>query len=174
MWTTIRNFSNLIKCDHQMIRKILLMISCLIAFSAEAVEGQKFHAEETLRKTAVNFLNFIDQISQGVAFSGSEAAAEIFSPDCVKVLNGRLFTQNREDFIEDLLSVYRNQGAWKIHPADLIIDSSSNTVVLRLFIEMEKWGNYTAIVILRCNTNSLITEINEVLSQVKGTYDFEM
>lgn len=158
-----------------MFRKILLIISCLIACTAEAEEGQKFHAEEeTLQTAAENFLDFMNQISQGVVFSVSEAAAEIFSPDCKKILNGQLFKENREDFIEDLLSVYEKQGSWKIYPADLIVASSNNTVVLRLLIEMEKWGTYTAMVILRYNTDYLVTEINEVLSQVKGAYDFEM
>ena len=44
---------------------------------------------------------------------------------------------------------------------------------MRIFIEMENFGAYTAIVILRYDTRYLITEINEVLNQVKGAYDFK-
>ncbi|MBI3212109.1 MAG: hypothetical protein HYZ47_05485 [Simkania negevensis] len=114
-------------------------------------------------------MNFIGQISRGSVPSQIEAA-EILSADCKKVLNGQLFTQSREDFVMDLLSVYKNQGAWEVFPADIIV--SSHAVVLRLFIEMEKAGAYTAMVILRYDADCLITEINEVLSPVKGGYDF--
>ncbi len=75
--------------------------------------------------------------------------------------------------VTDLLSIYQNQGAWKVLPMDTIIAPSSNTVVLRILIEMERFGAYTAIVILRYDSNYLITEINEVLNQVKGSYDFK-
>lgn len=78
-----------------------------------------------------------------------------------------------EAFVTDLLSVYENQGGWKIYPADILVAPSSQSVVLRLFIEMENLGLYTAMVILRYNSDYLITEINEVLSRVKGSYDFE-
>lgn len=166
-----------------MIKKICFIISCLIlplatqAMEEIDIEGSsKFDFEESskaLRKAADQYLNFIDQISQGEVFSHWEAAAEILSPNCKKILNGQLFTDNREDFVTDLLSVYENQGPWKVYPVDIIADTSSNTVVLRLFIEMKNFGTYTAIVILRYDASYLITEINEVLTQVKGSYDFK-
>jgi hypothetical protein len=165
-----------------MIKKTCLIVLCLVPLFTHAVEGEcmtdfkKISLEENsdaLRKATDNYLNFINQISQGEVFPQMETAAEIISPSCKKILNGQLFTQNREDFVSDLLSLYENQGAWKVFPADIIIDSSSNTVVLRIFIEMENFGAYTAIVILRYDSNLLITEINEVLNQVKGSYDFK-
>lgn len=126
---------------------------------------------EILIKAAQRYLIFINQISQGIPASQTEAA-EILSPNCKKVLNGQIFTQNREDFLKDLRSVYENQGAWVVRAVDIIPAPSTQTVVLRLFIEMEKHGTYTAIVILRYDSNYLVTEINEVLTQAKGAYDF--
>src|ERR1700722_14101307 len=140
-----------------MIKKICLIVSCLGLLVSHAVEGKNIENfkticlkenSEALRKATDRSLNFINQISTGEVFPHMETAAEIISLNCKKILNGQLFTQNREDFVNDLLSVYENQGAWKIYPSDIIIDPSSNTVVLRIFIEMENFGTYTAIVIL--------------------------
>jgi hypothetical protein len=165
-----------------MIKRFCLIVSCLVPLVTHAVEGKRTENfqtvclqenSESLQKATDRYLSFIDQISKGEVFPQMETAAEIISPHCKKILNGQLFTQNREDFVSDLLSVYENQGAWKVYPADIIIDSSSNSVVLRIFIEMENFGTYTAIVILRYDSSYFITEINEVLSQVKGSYDFK-
>lgn len=156
-------------------------MSCLVFLNSHAIE--KEHIErfkmvclqensEALQRAVDQYLNFIKRISKGEVFSQMEVAAEILSPNCKKILNGQVFIQSREDFVADLLSVYENQGAWSVYPADIIIASSSNTAVLRLLIEMKNFGLYTAIVILRFDSNYLITEINEVLNQVKGSYDF--
>jgi hypothetical protein len=165
-----------------MIKKICLIVLCLVPLVSYALEDKDMKSlkriyleeqSEALREATDRYLNFINQISKGEVFPQMKTAEEIISPNCKKILNGQLFTQNREDFVNDLISVYENQGAWKIYPAEIIIDSSSNTVVLRIFIEMENFGTYTAIVILRYDSSYLITEINEVLNQVKGSYDFK-
>lgn len=163
-----------------MIKKLCFVICCvipLIPIAAEIKCMQDFKTvcshenNDVLRKATDRYLHFIDQISQGKDFPQLEAN-KILSPDLKKILNGQLFTQNREEFVNDLLSVYAHQGPWKIDPADMIIDSSTNTVVLRIFIKMEKSGFYTAMVILRYDSEYLIKEINEVLNEVKGSYDF--
>lgn len=165
-----------------MVKKIILIVSCLIPLFSHALESKRveifktFCVEEdsaALQKATDRYLNFINQISKGEAFPQMDVAAEIISPNCKKILNGQLFTQNREDFVNDLLSVFENQGGWQVYPADTIINSLSKTVVLRLFIEMDNLGTYTAIVILRFDSSYLITEINEVLNLVKGTYGFK-
>jgi hypothetical protein len=129
-------------------------------------------ANQMLSQSTYSYVNFINRISQGLCENPLEEAKEIISQDCKKVLNGQVFTENRDDFILDLLDVYKNQGPWKIRPAEILVAPSSNTAVLRIFIEMEKCGTYTAIVILRYNPHGLIQEINEVLNKVEGSYDF--
>lgn len=160
-----------------MIKQIFPLLACLLPLSTYTVENENIEIclqsdSEALRKTTDKYLNCINQISKGINFSQTEAT-EIISPNCKKILNGQIFTHNREDFLMDLHSVYENQGGWEVYPVDIIIDSSSNTVVLRLFIEMEKLGTYTAIVILRYDSDYLITEINEVLNQASGAYNFK-
>lgn len=164
-----------------MIKKICLIITCLLPLVGYAVERNSeekikmIDSQENLeglRAATDTYIKFINQIGQGEVFSQTEVASKIISLNCKKILNGQLFTQNREEFVADLFSVYENQGPWKITPVDMIIESSSNTAVIRIIIEMEKIGTYTAIVILRYDSNYLIYEINEVLNQVKGSYDF--
>lgn len=161
-----------------MIKSIFPLLACLLPLASHAVEvvgrdNVYLHADsEALRKAADKYLNCINQISQGIDSSQTEIA-KIVSSDCKKILNGQLFTQSRESFLMDLRSVYENQGSWEVYPSDIIVAPATNTVVLKLFIEMEKLGTYIAIVILRFDSDCLITEINEVLNQVKGSYDFK-
>lgn len=133
---------------------------------------QQYFSEALLLAASHRYLDFINKISQGELFPQGEEAASLLASDCKKVLNGQRYTQTREEFVADLLSVYASQGSWKVCPADIIVAPSSHSVVLRLIIEMEQACTYTAIVILRYNSDYLITEINEVLNQVKGAYDF--
>ena len=141
----------------------------MLPLISDACEDQN---SEVLLKTTHRYLDFIGQISRGEVFPQMEEAATLLSTDCKKVLNGQLYTETSEDFVKDLLTVYENQGSWKVSPTDIIIASSTDAVVLRLFIEMENRSVYTAIVILRYNSCGLITEINEVLNQVNGSYGF--
>lgn len=157
--------------------RIFTLLVCLLpitSYSVEiaSVETTCLHADsEALRKATDKYLNFINQISKGIDFSQTQAT-EIIASQCNKILNGQILTQNREDFLMDLRSFYENHGGWEVFPADVIIAPASNTVILRLFIETEKLGLYTAIVILRYDSALSITEINEVLSEVK-TCDFK-
>lgn len=164
-----------------MIKELLLTSLCIFALSTQANEQEHIEIfnmfgiqdnSGALLRSSHQYLDFINRISKGEAFSLMDEAATLLSPDCKKVLNGQLFTKNRLEFVSDLLSVYKNLGSWKVLPVDIITSPASNTVVLRLLIEMSNSDTYTAIVILRYNSDYLITEINEVLSKVKGTYDF--
>lgn len=128
---------------------------------------------QALLKATHKYLHFIERISCGENFDQNEEASSILSPECKKVLNGQLYTKNRNEFVADLLDVYKNKGQWKITAAEIIPASQNKIVVLRLFIEMKSSGTFTTIVILRYNSMNLITEINEVLNEVKGTYDFK-
>ncbi len=164
-----------------MIKKIYVFICCLFALVAPAAAekatetfmGTLQNHSEALLKTSHKFVDFINRIGKGEVFAQMDEAATIIAAECKKIFNGHLFTKNREDFVADLLSVYENHGCWKITPIEVIRAPSDNIVILRLIIEAENFGTNTAIVILRYDSNYLITEINEVFSQVKDSYDFE-
>lgn len=128
---------------------------------------------DALLLASERYINFINRISHGEVFPQIEEAATIFATDCKKIFNAHLHTENRNDFVTDLLAVYATYGSWTLIPAEVIRAPESNTVVLRIFIESALIGTNTAIVILRYDSNYLITEINEVFSPVKGSYNFE-
>ncbi len=130
------------------------------------------YPSNSLLKATDRYLELIHQISQGKFLIDTGQSAAILAPDCRKIFNGKLYTQNREDFIADLLEVNRVQGCWHVVLADRILSAESRCVVLRLMIEMENVGAFTAIVILRFNEDNLISEINEVFNRVEGVYNF--
>lgn len=128
---------------------------------------------EALLKATHRYIDFINRVGKGEVFPQRDEAAIVIASDCQKIFNGHLFAKNREDFVADLLSVHENHGSWQIVPVEVIKVPLDNIVILRIIIESDNFGTNTAIVILRYNSNYLITEINEVFNQVKGSYDFE-
>lgn len=141
--------------------------------NAENFKKTYLEKSESLQMATDNYLNFITKIAEGANFPQMEVASKILSPNCKKILNGELFKQNREDFVNDLLDVYKKQGGWKVELKETILSPLSKTVVLRMFFTLKNSDIYTAIIILHFDSNFLITEINEVLNQVKGSYDFK-
>lgn len=119
------------------------------------------------------YLDFIHRISQGDHFSHKDAASSILIFDCQKIFNGKVYTTNRDAFIADLLEVNRAQGNWVVEPVDILVSPQSNCAVLRLMIYMENIGTFTTIVILRFNSDYLISEINEVFNKVESSYNFD-
>ncbi len=164
-----------------MIKKIYVFICCLFALvtpaaaekATETFIGALQNHSEALLKASHKFVDFINRIGNGEVFMQMDKAATLIAPECKKIFNGHLFTKNREEFVADLLSVHENYGCWTITPIEVIRAPSDHIVILRLLIEAENFGTNTAIVILRYDSNYLITEINEVFSPVKGSYDFE-
>jgi len=164
-----------------MIKKICFLVCCLFALvipaaaekTPETFMNTLQNHSEALLKATHKYVDFINRIGKGEIFAQMDEAATVIAPECKKIFNGHLFAKNREDFVTDLLSVYKNHGCWQIIPIEVVRAPSDNIVILRLLIETENFGTNTAIVILRYDSNYLITEINEVFSPVKGSYDFE-
>ncbi len=167
-----------------MLKMFYFAISCLLPIvihcSAWEIQPDKIQAfllqEETetrLQDVTCRYLDFINSIGGGEFFSHAEVAATLLNQDCKKIFNGNLYTENRDDFVADLLSVNVNQGCWSVHAVDIIISAQKRASILRLIIKMETSEIFTAIVILRFNESDLITEINEVFNKIGNPYDFE-
>lgn len=131
------------------------------------------HEREYYTAAVNRYVDFINRISQGEEFAQNEVAATLLSPECRKIFNGGICIEKRDAIVSDLLLVHKNHGSWTISPADIIISAEDQTAVLRLFIDMEKFGVFNAIVILRYDSHGLVTEINEVFNRVEGTYSFD-
>lgn len=153
-----------------------------IPFATQAVDNHLTYetreervedSNKKLREVSRRYLAFIDRMSQGENFPQEEIAETLIAFDCRKILNGKLYTESRDAFIADLLQVNKNQGCWKVHPVDIITSPESRTVVMRLMIDMENVGAFTEILILRFDSNYLITEMNCVFSRIDGSYSFD-
>lgn len=137
------------------------------------IEVKSEDSNEKLLEIVNRYLEFINRISKGEVFSYGDSAASILTDNCKKILNGKLFTKTRDDFISDLLQVNRTQGCWDVTPVDIISSPQNKCVTLRLMIDMKNLGAFTAIVILRFNSDYLISEINEVFNKVEDSYHFD-
>jgi hypothetical protein len=126
---------------------------------------------ELLSNLSHRYINFINNIGSGKDSRGVEAPS-LFSKNCRKNFNGRWVANDRDSFVTDLVSVYRNYGSWKLIPIDIITAYENEKIILRINIESKSFGNNTAIVILRYNSDYLIEEILEVFSPVQNGYDF--
>ncbi len=126
---------------------------------------------EFLLNLSHRYINFINNIGSGEDNRGYEAPI-LFSQNCKKNFNGRWVAKDRDAFVSDLISVYKNYGRWKLISLDIITSHENKSIILRINIEAKSFGNNTAIVILRYNSDHLIEEIIEVFSPVQDSYDF--
>lgn len=119
-----------------------------------------------------NYIDFINHIGGGQDTCG-DGAPILFTEELKKNFNGRLVAENRDTFISDLLSVYKNYGSWKLVPLEIIAVPENNTIILRINIEAKNFGKNTAIVLLHFDSNHLIKEIIEVFSPIQESYEFK-
>jgi hypothetical protein len=103
----------------------------------------------------------------------ARVAEPLLAPNLRKILNGQLYTETRDAFIADLTQVNQTTSRWTVEPVDTITSVKTREVVLRLMIDMEKAGRFTAMVILRFTEAHQIFEINEVLSKMQDSYHFD-
>lgn len=126
-----------------------------------------------LAEAANRYLAFVGRLSQGEKFEPFADVKSILSSDCKKIFNGALLTSTREEFVEDLLQVYKTHGSWNITPADIIPSAESQTVTIRLFVDIKSIGKFTEMLLLRMDANGLIHEINIVFNKVQDGYHFD-
>ena len=137
------------------------------------VELHMRHSSQKLLDATHRYIDFINRISKGEDFAQMDVAATLLAPDCKKIFNGTIFTKTREEFVNDLLQVYRTHGSWHIRPVDIILSSEGNASVMRLFVDLEKIGHFTEMVILRFNAQGLMEELNIVLNKIEDAYHFD-
>lgn len=124
------------------------------------------HEEYDALQSATNrYIAFINQLGGHDANVGNPAL--ICAPDCKKIFNGKLTANSRNEFISQLLDLKKNRGYhWAINPAEILFLPESRVAVLRLIIDIERAGEFTAIVILRYTPEFLVAEINEVFNRL--------
>ena len=146
------------------------VLSCMLPLCSFAMEKEAPHP---LVETTQQYVNFINRLNKGEDFAQHDVAATLLAPDCKKIFNGTVFSQSRQAFVDDLVALQRTLGSWHLRPADIILSQEKNVVVVRLFVDMEKGGHYTEIVIFRFNSEGLIQELNIVFNKIEEGYHFE-
>jgi len=116
---------------------------------------------------------FKEKINPLNLYEFNATARSVLDSCLKKIVNCSVRAENRYDFISDLIKINQTTSRWNASPVDTITSVKTGEVVLRLIINMEKVGMFTAIVILRFNKDYKIFEINEVLSKVEGAYPFD-
>ena len=158
---------------------LLLVFSNLTTFAVdlgatiEHTYGEKYFMEnDKLLNATHRYFRFINRLSQGEEFDRETVSASILAPDCRKVLNAKLYIDNREDFVADLVDLQINKGSWTVEALEIIPSPETRSAVARIRVNLESVGELAAIVIIRFDSDYLITEINEVLNKAEGAYNF--
>ena len=126
--------------------------------------------DRKLRKAIGEYLALIDKIRQGQSLK--ETDKSVLSPNCKKILNGEQINKSREEFINDLETIYRIKGGWTVTPLKTVCSSKEKTVILRLAVVLQE-KSYAATVMFLFNRNDQISTIDETFAEAQGTYQLE-
>jgi len=127
--------------------------------------------EETMKTLVVvgkEYVSLLNRIGADQNLSHVKDVLSLCAPKCKKIVNGSVWFEGREHFVSQLLSTGEKVGFWRIEPLDIIPGKDDRTVVVRFLVHTEKAGIWNTLVILRCNSELLITEINEVFNSYEG------
>lgn len=130
-------------------------------------EGSKI---EHLHSIANNYMSLLLRMGMDLTASYQHDVEALFAPECKKIVNGSVWYEGLENFIPQLLTTGERVGAWQIEPLDVIANADGTSVVVRFLVTTESAGIWNTMVILRCNNDFLITEINEIFNFYEGPY----
>jgi hypothetical protein len=141
---------------------------------SEAINTQHMQAKEENLRTLVSvgesYIALLNRIGANQDLSHEKDVLSLCAPDCKKIVNGSLWYEGVEHFVPQLLSTGEKVGFWSIKPLDMIPGKDDRTVVIRFLAPTEKAGIWNSLVILRCNDELLITEINEIFNSYEGPH----
>jgi len=123
---------------------------------------------EDLISTANHYLKFLNDASFSDAAEIASQVSQLCVPNCKKVLNGKTIFQDRNYYTSQLVDIKKEIGAWKIQPLDVFTSMEDSIVIIRHLVITEKADDLVVLVVLRCNHDGLITEINEVFNKLES------
>lgn len=113
----------------------------------------------------INFLN------QEPSQSTDKQWELLFAPNVKKVVNSKIICVNRDQLINQMISVENTYGVQKVELLEVIADSSGRINIIHFEVTFEDHTIETVIAILKCDDKGLIEEMNEVFGE-KGTCDW--
>jgi hypothetical protein len=117
-----------------------------------------------LKTTAERYVALLNRIGSDQTIAHQKEANDLCTPHCKKIVNGAVWYETRDRFVPQLLETGEKVGFWSIEPLDIISGSDGKNVVIRFLVPTEKAGTWNTLVILRCNADGKITEINEIFN----------
>jgi len=155
--------------------KFMTILSFLIlsALAIEPISAITFvnaiSMTETLTDRAEDYIAFLNRIGTKQPLPDENGVLQLCTPQCKKTVNGTLCFEGAEHLVPHLISMMEKAGNWTAQPIEIIPGKNGRSVVISLLIRTEKMGDLYSIVILHCNTQILITEINEVFNSYEAT-----
>ncbi len=122
---------------------------------------------ETLKIGCDRYIDMLNLAGKSDQTMYQKALPIVMSPQCQKIINGKLAVSNIKQLDSQLQDVHKMAGNWDIQPLDVIASSTDKTCVIRYILNSKSKGHFTTIAILRFDDNGRIKEINEVWN----TYD---
>lgn len=123
---------------------------------------------KTLADVGQRYIALINRIGTDQNLSHEKEVSSLCTPSCKKIVNGAVWFEGSNYFVSQLLSTGEKVGSWNLEMLDIIPGKDGRTVVVRFLVHTEKAGIWNTLVILRCNDELLITEINEVFNSYEG------
>ncbi len=134
---------------------------------------------QSLESVGKRYMDFLHQMGKETFESFPQESEEhlicleaslmsICATDCKKIVNGALWFEKSSALIPQLVATGKEIGSWAIEPLDIIPSSANQTVVVRFLVSTQKGGIWNTLVILRCDENLLITEIQEVFNSYEA------
>lgn len=130
--------------------------------------GDKEEATKRLDSIGKTYVDLLNNIGTDQARSYEKDVAALIAPNCKKIVNGSVWFEGIEHFVPQLISTYQKVGSWTIEPLDTLPGRDGRSVVAHFLVPTEKAGIWNTLVILRCNDDFQITEINEVVNFYEG------
>jgi hypothetical protein len=112
--------------------------------------------------------SFEGEITEQATSEFKTAAEPLFAPEMKKSLNGKIYTEPRDKFIDELIHVNQKVSRWTLDLTHTVTSAKTKEVILMLMIQMEKLGLFTGMINLRFNDDDQITEISQVIGPYEG------
>lgn len=159
------------------------LLGCMFAV---ALQFGSCHAADTIRKqliapcTTVSSLTMIAQrYMDFMSDFGSVAPSDtivatmesLFAQDCHKIVNGKIITRTIQELYEQITAAKEFVGGWDITSVTpFIAHPESNTVIVHFAVPTERHGTHLGVKFLTCDSNGLITQIDEVYNLLDETH----
>ena len=123
-------------------------------------------AVSTLNDIAQRYTDFLAQFGKKDTGDLIGQMESLIAPDCHKIVNGKIVSTTLLELHNQIAEAKTSVGLWEVNvESPFIVSSENNTVVVHYEIPTTRQGTLAVMKFLKCNSNGLIIEINEVFNK---------